>query len=129
MKKKLEIANQLCDGRDMKEPTFSDYDSIDDETTEGISADEYTAMWGCDSSYDRSPNLRGDGALFYNYSTEKDAPGFMGRFIPAVERTIASVKLHLEAKDGCHDPSDIVQLDRLLQYCQIRAAEMSTFSH
>lgn len=57
-----------------------------------VTAEEFAAAWGCDPSYDKAPNLHGDGCLFYNFGVEGNDPEFLKKFIPAIDRTIAGLK-------------------------------------
>lgn len=78
---------------------------------------EYAAMWGGDPVYDHFPNEKGDGYHFYNFSVAADLEQteqveFYRKFIPAIERTIAGVKL----KPKSHKPCDVPDLEKLLAY-------------
>lgn len=50
---------------------------------------EYSRSWGCDNAGDTPPNERGDGGLWYNYSSDSNSNSlqFLCKFIPAVNRT------------------------------------------
>lgn len=70
-----------------------------------VPAEELAASWGCDPSYDRAPNLRGDGCLFYNFGVEGNDPAFLKQFLPAIDRTI---KGNPEGKQELTDLKDEV---------------------
>lgn len=67
---------------------------------EGVSPEEYASYWGCDSSYDHLPNHKGDGALFYNFSSERQdrTPEWLLKFVGAIDRTLQGQKHMLELK-------------------------------
>lgn len=52
---------------------------------EGMSPEEYAALWGCDASYD-PPGRLGDGAMFYNFgnSEQKRTLSWLKRFMDAI---------------------------------------------
>lgn len=74
----------------------------------------YAALWGCDPAYDKHPRLPGDGYMFYNFACHHDEPDFLRKFIPAIQRTMQAV----EANPGDHDPNDLDELGKLLEYVQ-----------
>jgi hypothetical protein len=82
------------------------------EPYEGLSAEGYAALWGCDPVYDKPPRLPGDGYLFYNYGSErqKRTPAWLGKFASAICRTIKRVKLEQSESQE----RDLVNLDNLL---------------
>ena len=65
---------------------------MENEIEESGGIEGYAALWGCDSCYDRAPRLPGDGYLFYNFAVEGNDPAFLGKFLPAVDRTIQEVE-------------------------------------
>jgi hypothetical protein len=77
---------------------------------------DYAAEWGCDPCYDHAPRKSGDGYLFYNFGVEGNDRAFLLKFIPAIRRTIKSVKANLND----HEPQDIGDLGELLTECQGR---------
>jgi len=96
-------------------------------------ATEYASMWGGDPAYDHFPNEKGDGYKFYNYSTyalrtgekfvkDNERLEFYRSFVPAIERTIAHVKL----KPASHNPCDVPDLEKLLARVQRELAEIDT---
>ena len=86
------------------------------DTIDNVSPEDYAAYWGCDPCYDRSPRLPGDGYLFYNFAVEKDDPEFLGKFIPAIQRTIALVESEKSIGDVNLWTEDILNLELLLQH-------------
>jgi len=93
----------------------------DDDTNDfldgSVEPEEYAAWWGCDPCYDHSPRLPGDGYLFYNFNVEGHQPEFLRKFIPAIERTIAS----------CVDrPHDQLGLQHLQEVCELRLNRSET---
>jgi hypothetical protein len=81
---------------------------------QGVSPEEYASYWGCDSNYDKPPNQIGDGALFYNFSSEiqKRDVDYLTRFDAAIDRTIENVK----SKPESFEPEDIPGLLALKAY-------------
>ncbi len=76
---------------------------------------EYASMWGCESTYDHFPNEKGDGCLFYNFSHQSNEITFYEKFIPAIKRTIQSVKL----KPELYQSNDMSELEQLLNFVQL----------
>ena len=82
---------------------------------EGIPAEEYASFWGCDGSYDK-PGHEGEGALFYNFSSERqkrDAE-YLRKFIKAIEYEITIVKGYVIG--GIYTQEDVNSLNKLLNY-------------
>ena len=67
---------------------------------EGMSPEDYAALYGCDPCYDRSPRLPGDGYLFYNFGVEGYDKSFLEKFIPAIDRTIAEETQSLQDREN-----------------------------
>jgi hypothetical protein len=61
---------------------------------DGLNAEEYASQWGGDPVYDRPPRQRGDGYLFYNFSSEcvPRTREWLDQFAAAIERTMQSIK-------------------------------------
>jgi hypothetical protein len=62
--------------------------------------EEYAAFWGCDPAYDTPPRQRGDGALFYNFGSEKQerTKEFLAQFAGAIGRTLDGVHQRCSSK-------------------------------
>jgi hypothetical protein len=93
-------------------------------TERGHDAADWAAQWGCDPCADKPPRLPGDGYLFYNYAVEGGDPAFLAKFIPAIDRTIASVRQDVqEAGDKLTAAKDrqfqrnIDNLNELKEHC------------
>ena len=84
-------------------PTFTDPE---------LFPEEFAAQWGADPVYMRTPNLPGDGYLFYNFAVEQDDPEFLKQFIPAIGRTIQ----YAEQNPSGFSTDDIADLYDFLDY-------------
>jgi len=73
---------------------------------EGMPPEAYASLWGGDPVYDNPPRQRGDGYLFYNFSSEnvRRTREFLDQFAAAIERTVLSVKNHA--------PKDIAEMSK-----------------
>lgn len=74
----------------------------------------YAAQWGCDPCYDRHPRKRGDGYLFYNFSSEHQprTVEWLKEFSAAIGRTIRECKIRPEF----FQTKDIPDLRRLRKH-------------
>ncbi len=72
----------------------------------------YATLWGCDPSYDRSPNLKGDGNMFYRFGNIDAAndKAFLKDFTGAIERTLTAIDI----KPHAFQPEDKSMLTDLL---------------
>lgn len=61
-----------------------------------LTAEDYSVLWGCDPSFDRAPNHKGDGELFYWFGdiNQKRTVEQLAKFLGAINRTIQSIKLN-----------------------------------
>lgn len=87
---------------------------------QGYTPEAYAALWGCDACYDH-PDHRGDGAMFYNFSSEnqKRTSTYLLRFHMAIRRQIDVVKANLHV----FEPLDVEGLEALLKYVENLKAE------
>lgn len=75
-----------------------------------MTAEDFAGTWGCEPAYDKAPNLKGDGCLFYNFSSDacKSDPEFLKSFLPAIDRTISGTTEQSD-KEQLTDLKDEVQ--------------------
>ncbi len=92
----------------------------------GMTPEDYAAMWGCEPVYDKPPRKHGDGCMFYNYCAEKDNPEFLRKFLDAIDRTSQSV-INNKYDDW---KQDLVDLDCLKNVVadQLKVAEKYKFA-
>jgi hypothetical protein len=72
----------------------------------------YATLWGGEEEYDRTPNLPGDGNMFYRFGNIKasEDKAFLKKFIGAIERTLTAIDI----KPQAYQPEDKSMLTDLL---------------
>lgn len=91
-----------------------------------MTPEDYSALWGCEPTYDNPPRKYGDGCMFYNYSAEKDNPEFLRNFLDAIDRTSQSV---INSKYD-NWKQDLIDLDSLKKVVteQLKIAQNNRFA-
>lgn len=96
----------------MKEPKFITYDAQGFEHS--MSPYGYSALWGCEEIYDKPPRKKGDGNLFYNFSSQSSKYE-LKQLVGAIERTIEQVKDSRYVYER-RDVEDLTKLKKWVEY-------------